>query len=101
MKVLSKPDITAWTYNFTCYTCKSELCADYNDLKYRTEKQYYSGGDIDDHGYYSDVDRYYVTCPVCCKESQLIPNQRGVDIPYLLQEKVKNDYKGVKAASSI
>lgn len=91
MKIISKPDYTAWTYKFTCWTCKSELQADHNDLKYRTVKQWYGGRDFDE-GYEADVDYYYVVCPVCSKETGLIPNEKGVNISYLLQEKVKKDY---------
>lgn len=74
MKVISKPDITAWTYKFTCQTCKSELQADYTDLKYRTQEKWYNGRDIDD-GFYAKEDHFYVICPVCTKETEIIPNK--------------------------
>ena len=90
MKILHKPDHTTWTYEFTCSTCKATLKADYTDLKYRTEKQWYSGRDIDD-GYETDVDWYYLTCPVCGGDrSSRFAHEFG--IPYLLQEKIKKDY---------
>lgn len=92
MKVISKPDITAWTYKFTCFTCKSELQADHTDLKYRVEKKWSSSAYGDSDGCYYDYDHYYVVCPVCGKETGLTPNAQGVNISYLLQEKVKKDY---------
>lgn len=92
MKVISKPDITTWTYEFICYTCKSKLQADYTDLKYRIEKKWSSSAYGDGDGSSYDADYFYVICPVCSKETGIIPNAMGVNINYLLQEKVKKDY---------
>jgi transcription elongation factor Elf1 len=92
MKVISKPDYTTWKYEFTCYTCTSKLSADYTDLKYKTTKQWYGGRDVDD-GFEADVDNYYFICPICGHEKSFrFPNEKGLEIPYLLQEKVKKDY---------
>lgn len=91
MKVISTPDYTAWTYKFTCQTCKSELQADYTDIQYRLEKKWYDDS-IGDGGYYADADYYYLVCPVCLKEKHIHPNEKGVNIPYLLQEKVKKEF---------
>lgn len=91
MKVLSTPDYTTWTYKFTCYTCESELQADYTDLKYRTIKEW-SSDSMGDGGYYADTDYYHLVCPVCTKETQIHPNEKGVNISYLLQEKVKKEF---------
>lgn len=92
MKVISKPDYTTWTFEFICFTCKSKLQADYTDLKYRIEKKWSSSvyGDGDGCCYNEDI--YYLVCPVCIKETHLQPNEKGVNISYLLQEKVKKDY---------
>lgn len=90
MKVISSPDFKAWTYKFTCDTCKSELRADYNDIKYRVEREW-NQDPIGDGGYYGDADHYYLTCPVCLKEKHVHPNAAGVNIPFLLQEKAKKE----------
>lgn len=92
MKIIDKPDYTTWKYEFTCLTCASKLCADHTDLKFRITEQWYSGRDFDE-GYYAKVDYYFIVCSVCNKERQIIPNAMGVNLPYLLQEKVKKEYK--------
>lgn len=92
MKIVSKPDYSDWKYEFTCGTCTSELSADHHDLRYKTTKVWYSGRDIDD-SYQADQDCYYFVCPVCGHEKSFTsPNEKGLAIPYLLQQKVKNDY---------
>ena len=88
MKVLSKPDYTTWKYEFTCYTCASKLCADYTDLKYRIEKKWRSDA-YGDGGDYCPTDHYYIVCSVCNKETEI----NYTKIPYLLQEKIKKEYK--------
>lgn len=91
MKIISQPDITSWIFDFVCYNCSSQLEADYTDLKHRIEKKHYSSFDGDGPGSYQNVDLFYVVCPVCSKETHLMPNMKGVNIPFLLQEQVKKD----------
>lgn len=95
MKIISQPDYTTWTYEFTCYACKSKLRADHTDLKYGLTKKWYDDS-YGDGGYHADVDRYHLLCAVCGKETEIQPNQKGVEIPYLLQEKLKRDFRGTK-----
>lgn len=87
MKIISKPDITSWIHDCRCLTCDAQLELDYQDLKFRLEKQ--TGGDYGD--YYSyDTDHYYIVCAVCGKQVYIDNNK--VKIPFLLQEKVKKEY---------
>jgi hypothetical protein len=56
MKVIKKAEISAWTYEFTCIKCDSELEAGADDVKYI----YHDGMNRE-----PDFDEYVVLCPVC------------------------------------
>jgi hypothetical protein len=91
LKVISTPDYTTWTYQFTCSACKSKLSADHTDLKYRVEKKWQSDS-YGDGGDYQAFDHYYVICPACGGETAISVKQPGAEIPLLLQKKVKKNY---------
>lgn len=85
MKVIEAPNIDGWKYQCDCYTCHAKLEAGADDLQYKVVRNYHSGSDYDDAGYYSSDDTYYVICPLCSKEVSV----RMGDVPYLLKEKTK------------
>lgn len=84
MKIISKPD-TNWSDKLTCDTCTSVLEVDHNDLKYKTEKVWRTGGYGGDD-YTETLEKYYVDCPVC---NRIIVLKSFGKIPFLLKEKLK------------
>lgn len=77
MKILSKPDVSNWSFKHKCSSCESELLVEENDLKY----EYYAG-DFREPSY----ENYSAKCAVCSKAFTIPLN----NIPKLIQLNVKH-----------
>lgn len=76
MKVISKADISEWSYKHICQNCDSELLVESSDLKY-----HYYEGDMREPGYST----YECNCSVC-DEKFCVPFN---NIPKLVQLEAK------------
>lgn len=76
MKVIKKPDVSNWFYQYDCINCDSELEVESKDLKYS-----HYDGDQREPGY----ETYSCNCAVC-NQSHTVPITK---IPKLVQLEVK------------
>jgi hypothetical protein len=75
MKVLEKPDVSGWTYEFVCGNCDCHLQIEAADVGYVSENE--------------DVEEFCARCSVCGDERR-IPYE---EIPHYLRFLVKREYE--------
>lgn len=76
MKILSKQDVSQWTYVHVCSTCESKLEVEAKDLSH-----HHYDGDMREPSY----DSYSASCPVCHTSFNITEK----NIPKLIQVETK------------
>lgn len=89
MKILSKPDISTWKCEVTCWQCTSKMEVDGDDLHHKREKKYSSDDSWGGGSYMEDV--FYILCGVCGGTVEV--NATTTKMPFLLRQKVMKGSK--------
>lgn len=77
MKIISKQDVSNWSYSHKCNNCETQLEVDSQDLRH-----HHYAGDYREPSY----DSYTAQCPVC-SQTFTVPSAK---IPRLIQIEAQN-----------